>query len=168
MRTLIVTMTTLALVGALASTLAAASESAGAGPRLTDLEVFRDGLTFVASGSFASVDAEPAPVLVKARGLVTGSCVGPDQATQPFALPMMLKGTAVTRKAGREATFFVRTSPPEVAAAEVCPAAGWRVSPTEIEFTAVKLQVGRAGARVLCQFPAVDGRVDDPGCQIDR
>ncbi|PCC72819.1 hypothetical protein SAMN02745121_01937 [Nannocystis exedens] len=168
MRTLIVTMTTLALIGALVSTLAAASDSAGAGPRVTDLEVFRDGLTFVASGSFTAGDGEPAPVLVRARGLVTGSCVDPRaRASQPFALPMALIGTGVTRRAGREATFFVRTSPPAVAAAEVCPAADWRVAPTDIEFTAVKLQVGRPGARVLCQFPAVDGRIDDPGCQID-
>lgn len=168
MRTLIVTMTTLALVGALASTLAAASEGAGAGPRVTDLEVFRDGLTFVASGSFAAGDVGPAPVLVRARGLVSGSCVEPGAGTaQPFALPMVLKGTAVTRRAGREATFFVRTSPPEVAAVEVCPGPDWRVAPTDIEFTAVKLQVGRPGTRVLCQFPAVDGRIDDPGCQRD-
>ena len=171
MRTLIVTMTTLALAGALVSTFAVASDSGVAGPRVSDLEVFRDGLTFVTSGSFAGAGErrEPAQVLVKVRGLVTGACVGPHgQAGQRFALPMMLKGAGATRKAGREATFFVRTSPPELASAEVCPGVDWRAAPAEIEFTAVKLQVGRPGARVLCQFPAVDGPVLDPGCQIER
>lgn len=171
MRTLIVTMTTLALAGALVSTFAVASDSGGAGPRVSDIEVFRDGLTFVASGSFSGVGERggPAQVLVKARGLVTGACIGPNgQAERRFALPMMLKGAGATRKAGREATFFVRTSPPELASAEVCPAADWRVAPAEIEFTAVKLLVGRPGARVQCQFPAVDGPVLDPGCQVER
>ncbi|MCY1055020.1 hypothetical protein [Nannocystis sp. SCPEA4] len=170
MRTLIVTMTTLALVGALVSTFAVASDSGGAGPRVSDLEVFSDGLTFVTAGSFSGAGerGQGAQVLVKARGLVTGTCISPrGEAEQRFALPMMLKGTGATRKAGREAAFFVRTSPPELASVEVCPAADWRVAPAEIVFTAVKLQVGRPGARLLCQFPAVDGPVRDPGCQAE-
>ena len=49
MRILIVTMTTLATTGALASTFA--DDAVGVGPRVSDLEVFEDGVTFVAAGS---------------------------------------------------------------------------------------------------------------------
>lgn len=169
MRTLIVTMTTLAAAGVLVSTLAAAS--GGPGPRVTDLEVFTDGLTMVAAGSLAgfSERSEPVQVQVKARGLVTGTCRGPE-AEEPrrFALPMMLKGSGASRKVGREAAFFVRTAPPALTSVEVCPGSDWSVAASEVQFTAVKLQVGRAGARVSCQFPAVEGRVLDPGCQVER
>lgn len=168
MRTLIVTMTTLAMMGALVSTLAAASDSGGPNPRVTDLEVLSDGLTIVVVGSIAGF-GEPVPVQMKARGLVTGACRGPDGAeSRRFALPMMLKGAGASRKVGREGAFFVRTAPPALASAEVCPAGDWSVAASEIEFTAIKLQVGRAGARVTCQFPAVDGPVRDPGCQVER
>lgn len=171
MRTLIVTMTTLATTGVLVSTFAVASVSNRPGPRVTDLEVFSDGLTFVTAGSFAGLGdaSEPAQVLVKARGLVSGACLDPDHgAARRFAVPMMLKGLGATRRVGREATFLVRTAPPALSSAEVCPGADWSVAPAEIQFTAIKLQVGRAGARVTCQFPAVDGPVIDPGCQVER
>lgn len=168
MRTLIVTMTTLAIAGGLVSTLAAASDGDGPGPRVTDLEVFGDGLTMVAAGSVAGF-GEPVQVHVKARGLVTGTCRGPG-AEEPrrFAVPMTLKGSGASRKVGREGAFFVRTAPPALASVEVCPGSDWAVAASEVQFTAVKLQVGHRGARVSCQFPAVDGPVLDPGCQVER
>ena len=172
MRTLIVTISTLAMAGALVSTFAAASDSAAPGPRVTDLEVFVDGLTFVAAGSFAGFSEHGGSVQVqlKARGLVTGRCLGPNGAgARRFAVPLVLKGTATTRPIGRgEVTFFARTAVPRLASVEVCPGRDWSVQTSSVEFAAAKLQIARADARVICQFPAVDGPVADPGCHVER
>ncbi|HEY8375399.1 MAG TPA: hypothetical protein VIK91_02870 [Nannocystis sp.] len=169
MRILILMVTTLVTTGALASTLAHHDRAAG-GPRVADLEVFGDGLTFVASGSVRGIagDVDDLEVQVKVRGVVKGECASSGAAApQRFAVPLVMTGAATTRRASRaERTFFVRTAPPRVTSAEVCPRSEWSVAVREVVFIGARLQIGRGAGALECQFPAVDGPVDEPGCRI--
>lgn len=172
MRILILIVTALVTTGALASTFAPHDDGAGAGPRVADLEVFGDGLTFVASGSVRGIagDADGLRVQLKVKGVAKGECASPGiEAPRRFAVPLVMTGAATTRRASREErTFFVRSEPPVVTSAEVCPRSEWSVAVREVVFIGARLQIGRGAGALECQFPAVDGAVADPGCRVQR